>query len=62
MSDDSLTLTIRIWDPNEKHDSTMSSCWAVVKVDRKDTKMPVADFVAKYVTAHLQSMKNLKLT
>lgn len=62
MPDDSLTLTIRVHDAQEKMDATMSSCWAVVKVDRADIQMPVADFVAKYVTPELKSLKNLKLT
>lgn len=62
MPDDSLTLTIRVHDPQEKLDATMSACWVVVKVDRADVQMQVADFVAKYVSANLQSLKNLKLT
>ena len=62
MPDDSLTLTIRVFDPQEKVDATMSACWVVVKVDRADVQMPASDFISKYVTANLQSLKNLKLT
>ena len=62
MPDDSLTLTIRVHDAQEKTDSTLASCWVVVKVDRADIHMPLDDFVATYVTPQLKSIKNLKLT
>ena len=62
MPDDTLTLTIRLHDPQEKTDSKKSACWMVVKVDRKDITLAVDAFLAKYVTPNLKQINNLKLT
>jgi hypothetical protein len=62
MPDDTLTLTIRLYDPQEKKDATKSACWAVVKVARVDLEMPAAQFIQKYIQPNLGSLKQLKLT
>jgi len=62
---DELTLTIRVHDPKEKRDASMSACWAVVKVERADVQGDAAlsafAFVKKYVTPALSQLKNLGL-
>lgn len=62
---DELTLTIRVHDPKEKRDASMSACWVVVKVDRTDAQGGAAlseeAFVAKYVNPALSRLKNLGL-
>jgi hypothetical protein len=58
---DELVLTIRVYDPKERNDSTMSACWKAIKIPRADISMSSADFIAKYVAEALLSIKNLKL-
>ena len=61
MPDDSLTLTIRLHDPKEKQNVTLSATWATVKVPRADLELPQAEFVAKYITPNLSQLVQLKL-
>jgi hypothetical protein len=62
---DELTLTIRVHDPKEKRDASMSACWATVRIPRVDLQgaaaLSVADFTAKYVVPALEGIKNLQL-
>jgi hypothetical protein len=62
---DELTLTIRVHDPKEKRDASMSACWATVRIPRVDVQgaaaLSVADFTAKYVVPALEGIKNLGL-
>jgi hypothetical protein len=62
MPDDTLTLTIRLHDPQEKKDATKSACWAVVKVPRTDLAISASEFMQKYIQPNLGSLKQLKLT
>lgn len=47
MSDDNLTLTLRLHDPKER--TRQSAEWVVQKVARADLAMPLDEFIAKYV-------------
>ena len=58
---DDFTLTLRVHDPKEKDDATLSTSWAVVAVPRADIELPVDDFIAKYLKPALATIKNLKL-
>ena len=62
MTEDTLTLSIRVHDPKEKQDATMSACWAVVKVPRADISIPLDQFIEKHVKPALAQIKNIKLT
>lgn len=62
MAQDDLTLTLRVHDPKEKDDATLSASWAVVQVARADILLPVDDFIAKYLKPALATIKNLKLS
>ena len=59
---DQLTLTIRLYDPTEKRDSSMAASWVTVKVEREDLAISADDFVAKYVKPNLSQISQLKLT
>jgi hypothetical protein len=62
MPEDVLTLTLRMHDPDEKQDASLSASWAVVRVPRSDLQLAHADFLAKYVVPALAELKQLKLT
>jgi hypothetical protein len=62
MAEDTLLLTIRLYDPKEKTDAKMAASWVPVQVDRSDLGMSQADFVAKYVAPALAQLAQLKLT
>ena len=61
MPEDTLTFTIRLYDPKEKEEVAKSTSWAVFQIPREDLKMPAADFLAKYVTPALTQLKQLEL-
>jgi hypothetical protein len=48
MADD-LVLTVRLHDPKEKQDATLSAHWVTQKIPRSDMHMSKEDFVAKYL-------------
>jgi hypothetical protein len=56
------TLTIRVHDPLEKADPSMSACWVQVKVPRAAIGISSADFIAKYISPVIKQISNLKLT
>ena len=58
---DELTLTIRVHDPKETKDATLSASWATVKVDRAAISLPTEVFVQQFVVPALKKIKNLKL-
>jgi hypothetical protein len=61
---DELTLTIRVHDPKEKHDATLSACWQKVKIPRDQVQSGVLSaekFAEVYVVPMLKGIKNLKL-
>lgn len=62
MPQDTLTLTLRLYDPNEKKDSAKSTSWAVVQVDRADLQMDQGYFIEKYLRPNLVQLKQLELT
>ena len=45
-----LTLTIRIYDPDEKQDASKSAAWSIVQVPREDLALPHDAFTAKHIT------------
>jgi hypothetical protein len=58
---DTLTLVIRVHDPKEKRDASMSACWATVKLDRSFVGTSAEKLAAQLVPT-LKGIKNLKLT
>jgi hypothetical protein len=62
---DELTLTIRVHDPKEKRDPSMSACWVTVRIPRVDVQglaaLTVDAFLEKYVVPALGGIKNLGL-
>jgi hypothetical protein len=60
MADD-LTLVIRVHDPKEKRDPTMSACWITIKISRS-TVGTSAESLAKQLIPLLKQIKNLRLT
>lgn len=55
-----LTLTIRLYDPDEERDHKMAATWVTVKVPRADMSLSAADFTAKYLTPALDSFAHMK--
>jgi hypothetical protein len=58
---DELTLTIRVHDPLERHDPSLSACWATVKIDRAAIRLPMDVFIQQFVAPALKQLKNLNL-
>jgi hypothetical protein len=61
-TNDFLTLVIRVHDPKEKRDASVSACWATVKIDRAAISLSAEVFAQKYVVPALKTLKNLRLT
>lgn len=57
---DELTITVRVHDPLEKKDPSMSACWATAKIPRDN--IGKAAPLAAILMALLKQLKNLKLT
>jgi len=57
---DELTLTIRLHDPLEKVNAKLSASWVVIKVERADLKLPLAEFAEKYIAPRLAEIEHLK--
>jgi len=49
MSDDTLTLTVRIHDPKEKRDASKSTVWTVADVPRSDLQLTPEEFAALWL-------------
>jgi hypothetical protein len=60
MADD-LTLVVRVHDPLEKSDPSMSACWATTKISRSVVGTS-AEALAEQLIPLLKQIKNLKLT
>ena len=61
MIDDTLTFTLRLYDPMEKIDPLIAASWVTVQVPRSDLTLPQAEFIAKYIVPNLAGIKQLKL-
>ncbi len=59
---DELVLTIRVHDPAEKQDATLSACWQTIRIDRAAISLPADVFAQEFVIPALKQLKNLKLT
>lgn len=56
-----LLITVRVFDPLEKKDPTLSACWETIKLDRAIIGAS-AEELAKQLMPVLKRLKNLKLT
>lgn len=59
---DDLVLTIRVHDPLEKKDHTLSASWVTVRIPRADIGMATTGFLGRYIRPALKQLKNLRLT
>lgn len=59
---DTLTFTLRLYDPLEKKDATKSASWVSVEIVREDLTMDEGHFIEKYVRPSLGQLKQLALT
>jgi hypothetical protein len=58
---DTLTLTIRLHDPQEKKVPERSASWVVIKIARADLAMDGVEFMNKYIVPHLGKLTQLQL-
>jgi hypothetical protein len=57
---DTLTLTLRLWDPKEKKNAKLAASWVVVQVPREDLQLQPVDFAAKHLMAAVEKLEHFK--
>ena len=55
-----LTLTIRLYDPEEKNDANKAASWQTISVERDDLQLSPADFTAKYILPAIPQLEHFK--
>lgn len=57
---DTLTLTIRLYDPKEKKNAALAASWVTVEVLREDLRLSPEDFAAKHITPKIAELEQMK--
>ena len=60
MDQDTLTLTLRLYDPKEKKNAKIRASWVVVNVPRADLTMQPVDFAAKHLLPAVPQLEHFK--
>ena len=57
---DTLTLTLRLYDPKEKKNATLAASWVVIQVPRADLQLQPVDFTAKHLLPAVPQLEHFK--
>jgi hypothetical protein len=57
---DTLTLTLRLYDPKEKENAALAASWVVIEVPREDLSLAPVDFTAKYLLGAVAELEHFK--
>jgi hypothetical protein len=62
MAEDTLTLTIRLYDPKEKENAALAASWVVIQVPREDLQLPPVEFAAKHLLPAVPQLEHFRRT
>jgi hypothetical protein len=57
---DTLTLTLRLYDPKEKRNPKLCASWVIIEVPREDLALQPVDFAAKYLLPAVPQLEHFK--
>jgi len=57
---DTLTLTLRLWDPKEKNNPKLAASWVTVQVPREDLQLSPPEFASKHLLEAVAQLEHFK--
>lgn len=60
MDANTLTLTLRLHDPQEKKNAKLAASWVIVQVPREDLALSPPEFAAKHLIPAVEQLEHFK--